>query len=124
VDRELARRVSALTAGLVGVMAGGGLLLAGAGEAAGALCGGAITIANFRWLRWSAARAVRPVGESEAAWRRALWVGASGVRLGLIALVLGIVAAQGWLGLTGLLVSLTALPITVVAEGLRAARLP
>jgi hypothetical protein len=49
-------------------------------------------------------------------------VGASGVRFGVVALALGLVAVQGWLGLVGLLVALTALPCTLVAEGLRAAR--
>jgi hypothetical protein len=46
----------------------------------------------------------------------------SGARFGVVALALGLAAVQGWLGLSGLVVSLVALPSTVVAAGLRAAR--
>lgn len=122
-DRELARRVSALTAGLVALIALAAWPLAGAAEAAGALIGGAITIANFLWLRWTAGLALRggPVAPRPAL-RRALWVGGAGARFGVVALALGAAAVQGWVGLVGLLVSLVALPVTVVAEGLRAAR--
>ena len=122
-DRDLARRVAALTAGLVALIALAGWALAGADQAAGALIGGAITIANFLWLRWTAGRALlRGLAPAGAPWRRLLWLGASGARFGVVALALGLAAAQGWLGLAGLLVSLTALPVTVMAEGLRATR--
>ena len=120
-DRDLAYRICGLTAGLVALVAAAAWSLGGPAEAAGALVGGAITIGNFLWLRWTAGLALRkaPVGGGIM---RALWVGASGARFGLVALALGLVAVQGSLGLVGLLVALTALPCTVVAEGLRAAR--
>ncbi len=121
MKENLAYRVCGLTAALVAVIAVAAWSLSGPAQATGAVVGGAITIGNFLWLRWTAGLALRrgPVG---GALQRALWVGASGARLGVVALVLGVVAAPGWLGLVGLLVALTALPCTVVAEGLRAAR--
>lgn len=122
-DRELAYRICGLTAGLVALIALAGWSLAGAAQAAGALVGGAITIGNFLWLRWTTGLALRRhTAPSASTLRRVLWVGASGARFGVIALTLGIVTVQGWLGLGGLLAALTALPVTVVAEGLRTAR--
>ncbi|MGH7263312.1 MAG: hypothetical protein ACREMB_00460 [Candidatus Rokuibacteriota bacterium] len=122
-DRALARRVSGATAGLVALIAVTGFTLGGAEQALGALVGGLVTIANFLWLRWTAAATLgrgRPV--SGQALRRALWIAASGARFGALALVVGLGAAQGWLGLTGLLAALPALPAMVVVEGLRVAR--
>jgi hypothetical protein len=122
-DRALARRVSGATAGLVAVIAAAGLTLGGAEQALGALVGGLVTIANFLGLRWTAAAALghaRPA--SGHALRRALWIAASGARFGGLALLVGLAAAQGWLGLAGLLAALPALPAMVVVEGLRGAR--
>ncbi len=120
-DRDLAYRITWLTAGLVGLIAGAAWSLSGPAQAAGAVVGGAITIANFLWLRWTADLALRR-GPTGGAIMRALWVGASGVRFGVVALALGLAAVQGRLGLVGLLVALTALPCTVIVAGLRAAR--
>jgi hypothetical protein len=120
-DRVLAYRICGGTAALVAALAGAGWSLGGPAEAAGAVVGGAVTIGNFLWLRWSAGLALRP-GPAGHSLRRALWVAASGARFAVVAVALGLAAVQGWLGLVGLLVALTALPCTVVAEGLRAAR--
>ncbi len=120
-DRELVRRVCALTAGLVGALAAVAWAADGAAQAAGALVGGAISVGNFLWLRWTAGLALRrPVAAGPL--RRALWVGASAARFGVLALALGLAAGAGGLGLVGLLLALIALPVTLVAEGLRAAR--
>jgi ATP synthase I subunit len=119
-DRELACRICGVTAALVAVLAAGAWALGGPPQAAGALVGGALTIANFLWLRWTAGLAVRRAVDRGI--MRALWVGGSAARFGVVALALGLAAAHGGLGLVGLLVALTALPVTVVAEGLRAAR--
>jgi ATP synthase I chain len=120
-DRELIYRICAGTAALVGCVAVAGWVLGGAGQAAGALVGGGIAIANFLWLRWTAGLALRRP-DAAGPLRRALWVGASGARFGVVTVALGLAAAQGTLGLVGLLVALTTLPVTLVAEGLRAAR--
>lgn len=118
LDRELAYRVCAGTAGLVALVAGASWGLAGADQAAGALFGGAVTIGNFLWLRWTAGLALRGLAGG-GPFRRALWVVGSGARFGAVGLVLGLAAVGGRLGLVGLLLSLTALPAVVVAEGLR-----
>jgi hypothetical protein len=118
----LARRVAVLTAGLVVAIAAATGAVAGPAQAAGALAGGAVTIGNFLWLHWTAARALRPGSVAGHAGRRVAWAAASAARYGVVALGLGILAAQGWLGLPGLLISLLALPAMLVAEGLRSAR--
>ena len=122
-DRNLARGVYGLTAAFAAVLAGVCGLVWGAADAAGALGGSAITIANFAGLEWAAGRMVRGV---TAGWapgvRPGLWLGVSGARLVLVGLAFGVVATQGWVGLRGLLRSLTILPIMVVGVGLRAAR--
>ena len=121
---DLAGRVSGFAAALVSAMAVAAFLGWGASEAVGILTGGVISVANFLWLRVTAGRALqagmnRPVGGL----RRAVFWAASGARLGVVALSFGLVVVNGWVGLGGLLVSLTALPVILVAEGLRAARL-
>ena len=120
-DRDLAYRICGVTAGLIALVAAAAWSLGGQAEAAGALAGGALTIGNFLWLRWTAGLALRQAPGGGGI-MRALWVGASGARFGVLALALGLAAVQGSFGLVGLLVALTALPCTVVAEGLRAAR--
>jgi hypothetical protein len=120
-DRELIYRICVLTVALAGGVAVAGWVLGGAGQAAGALVGGGVTIANFLWLRWTAGLALRvPAGAGLL--RRVLWVGASGIRFGVVALSLGLAARQEWVGLGGLVAALVALPAALVAEGLRAAR--
>jgi hypothetical protein len=118
----LARRVTGLTAGLVLLVAVAAGTVAGPAQAAGVLAGGAVTIGNFLWLHWTAARALRPGSTAGHAGRRIAWAVASAARYGVVALAFGLPVAQGWLGLPGLLVALLALPVTVVAEGLRSAR--
>jgi hypothetical protein len=121
---DLAGRVSGFTAALVSAMAVAAFLGWGASEAVGILTGGVISVANFLWLRVTAGRAVQAgMGRPEGGLRRAVFWVASGARFGVVALSFGLVIVNGWVGLGGLLVSLTALPVILVAEGLRAARL-
>jgi hypothetical protein len=117
----LTRRVCGLTAALIGIVAVGSWLASGAQEAVGAVVGGAVTVANFLWLRWTAHRALDGTAFRPGAgpWRRALWLAASGARFGVVALALGVLVALGWVGLTGLVVSLTVLPVTVIVAGVR-----
>jgi ATP synthase I chain len=118
-DRELAYRVGLGTAGLATLVAAASAALGHPEEAAGALVGGAVTIANFLWLGWTARGALRRSAAGRLA--RALWVLGSAARFGVVGLVLGLAAAGGALGLVGLLLSLIALPVSLVAEGLRPA---
>lgn len=122
-NRELTRRVCGLTVGLVAGLA----LVLGVGfglvEAAGAIAGGGIALANFLWLRSAVDAAVRRAAAGSTGWwRRVLWAGASGARLGVVALALGVLIAQGWIGLGGLLASLVIFPLALVAGGLRTVR--
>jgi hypothetical protein len=84
----------------------------------GALVGSGLTLLNFGGLAWAADRALGG-GAGRA---RAIWIGASGLRLGLLGGLAGLAVAQGGVGLTGLLLSLTLLPVAVVLAGLAAAR--
>jgi hypothetical protein len=81
-----------------------------------------VAIGNFLWLRWTAGRALRGAAPGRGPWRRVLWLGASAARFGVLALALGAVVVWGGVGLAGLLIALAALPITVVAAGLRESR--
>jgi len=123
-DRGLVRGVCVLTAASVAGLAAGAWLLLDAHQAAGVLAGGLIAIGNFLWLGWTTQRALGPsrTGASRSM-RGLVWVGASGVRLGLVGLAVGVAVTQGWLGLTGLLAALLALPVAIVIEGLRMVRL-
>ena len=120
---DLAGRVSGFTAALVSAMAVAAFLGWGASEAVGILTGGVISVANFLWLRVTAGRAVQAgMSRPGGGLRRAVFWAASGTRFGVVALSFGLVIVNGWVGLGGLLVSLTALPVILVAEGLHAAR--
>jgi hypothetical protein len=121
---DLAGRVSGFTAALVSAMAVAAFIGWGASEAVGILTGGVISVANFLWLRVTAGRAVQAgMSRPDGGLRRAVFWAASGARFGVVALSFGLVIVNGWVGLGGLLVSLTALPVILVAEGLHAARL-
>ena len=122
-ERDLGRRVYGLTAGLAAGLAGACALAWGRAEAAGVVVGSAIMLANFAGLRFAVGRIVTGAGgvPSRAA-GPALWIGASRVRLGLVALAVGVAVSLGGVGLRGLLVSLVVLPLGVVAAGLVGAR--
>jgi hypothetical protein len=51
-----------------------------------------------------------------------VWIGASGLRLGLVGCLAGLAVTQTGVGLPGLLLSLTLVPVAVILAGLRAAR--
>jgi hypothetical protein len=120
--REVGRRVTRLVLGLGGLLA----VLAGAGwgpaDALGALAGTLLVAANLAGLHWGAARVCQGAVGSLTGGRRALWASASGLRLLAVALVVGLLASQGWVGVRGLLAVLASWPIAIVLVGLRAAR--
>ena len=117
---DLGRRVW-LVAGVLALgLAGACGLLRRPADAVGVLLGSGLTLLNFGGLTWMADRAlgggVRPGPRA-----RALWVGASGLRLGLVGCLAGLAVVQAGIGLAGLLLSLTLLPVAVILAGLRAA---
>ena len=107
-----------LVAGLLGLgLAGACALLRGPADAMGALLGSALTLLNFGGLTWAAERAL-----AGGATSRPVWIGASGLRLGVLGCVAGLAVTQTGVGLSGLLLSLTLVPVAVILAGLRAAR--
>ena len=114
---DLARGVW-LLAGALGLgLAGACGFLRGPADATGALIGGGLTLLNFGGLTWAADRAL--AGETTS---RPIWIGASGIRLGLLGLLVGLAVTQTGVGLLGLLLSLTLVPVAVILAGLRGAR--
>ena len=89
----------------------------GPAEAMGVLVGSGLTLLNFGGLTWAADRALAGRASS-----RPVWVGASGLRLALVGGLAGLAVTQTGVGLTGLLLSLTLVPVAVILAGLRAAR--
>ena len=118
---DLGRRVW-LVAGVLALgLAGACGLLRGPADAVGALLGSGLTLLNFGGLTWMADRALEG-GARRGPRARALWVGASGLRLGLVGCLAGLAVTHTGIGFTGLLLSLTLVPVAVILAGLRAAR--
>jgi hypothetical protein len=114
---DLARGVQ-LLAGALGLgLAGVCGLLRGPADATGALLGSTLTLLNFGGLAWAVDRALG--GRTMS---RPIWIGASGLRLGLLGALVGLAVAQTGVGLLGLLLSLTLVPVAVILAGLRGAR--
>ena len=108
-----------LVAGLLGLgLAGVCALLRGPADALGALVGSGLTLLNFGGLTWAAERAVAgrvpraPSGSARAgsAWRARRAVSRVSP------------SPRPAIGLPGLLLSLTLVPVAVILAGLRAAR--
>jgi hypothetical protein len=105
--------VGALALGLAGLC----WLLRGPADGMGVLLGSGLTLLNFSGLTWAAERAVAGGTRS-----RPVWIGASGLRLGVVGVLAGLAVTQTGVGLAGLLLSLTLVPVAVILTGLRAAR--
>jgi hypothetical protein len=113
---DVVGRVCRLAAALVVLATGASWALGGHAEAAGALAGGVLTIANFYVLGWLAGKTspeTRPPG--------AAWVVLGCLRYGVLAVAFGTALVAGGVGLLGLLASLVIVPAAVVAGGLSAA---
>jgi hypothetical protein len=92
-------------------------LVRGPADAMGALVGSGLTLLNFGGLTWAATRALAGGPTS-----RPVWIGASGIRLGLLALLAGLAVTQTGVGLLGFVLSLTLVPVAVILTGLRGVR--
>ena len=116
---DLAARVTWTGAATVAAMAAGAWWLAGAPAAAGVASGGAIALANFRWLARDVSRATELIAAGAPTVGRLS-------RVGLRQLVtfgaLGVLVAQGWAHPVAVAVGLAALPPVLLAEGLLDAR--
>ena len=109
---ELTARVTATTALAVLPLALGGLWLGGAPGAVGVLAGGALALFSFRLL---AARAT-------AASASTAWLLISAVRFGAVAVTAAMLFVNGWAHPLAVLAGYSALPVTVIVQGLRLAR--
>jgi hypothetical protein len=114
---DLARDVRLLAGILTLAVAGTCALWRGPADAMGVLLGSVLTLLNFGGLTWAAERTVGRGGSA-----RALWIGASGLRLALLGVLAGVAVTQTGVGLAGLLLSLPLVPVAVVLAGLRVAR--
>ena len=115
---ELTGRVSRLTGVLAVGLAAACAVWRGPADAAGVLVGSLLTLLNFGGLHWAVTRATgRTVSRSQA-----VWIGASGLRLLLVGVAVGLLVAYQGIGLAGLLLSLILVPVAVVCAGLRASR--
>jgi hypothetical protein len=92
-------------------------LLRGPADAMGALIGCGLMLLNFGGLAWAADRALAGRTTSPP-----VWIGASGLRLGLLGALVGVAVTQTGVGLLGLLLSLTLVPAAVILAGLRGTR--
>ena len=118
VPIDLARRVWLMVGLLTLGLAGACGLLRGPADAAGALVGSALTLMNFGGLAWVANRAL----SGAPARVSVLWVGSSGLRLVVLGCLTGLLVTQTGVGVAGLALSLTLVPVAVILTGLRAAR--
>lgn len=114
---ELTRAVWLVAGGLTLGLAALCGFLRGPADALGVLLGSGLMLLNFGGLTWAAQWALsgRPASPP-------VWIGASGLRLGLLGLLAGLLVTQTSVGLAGLCLSLTLVPVAVVLAGLRAAR--
>jgi hypothetical protein len=119
---DLTRGVSLLTGVLAVGLAGACGLLRGPADAWGALVGAGLTLVNFHGLGWAVARAAGAAAGPLGPGRRAAWLGASGLRLGVLGALAGTAVTLGGVGLVGLLLSLGLVPVAVVAVGLAGTR--
>ena len=116
---DLAARVTRTGGLLVAALTAAAWWLAGAPAAAGVGAGGAIALANFRWLARDVGRASGLVAEGGASPAR---IGRIGLRQLMTFGALGLLIAQGWAHPVGVGIGLAALPPVLLAEGLLDAR--
>jgi hypothetical protein len=117
---DLARRVWAVTGGLGAALAAGCALLGTPADALGAVVGSLLAGANFGALAWAADRASAASTPATIA-RRVMWVGASGLRLALVAVAVGVAVRHLGAGVPGLALSLAVSPVAVIWAGLAGA---
>ena len=116
---DLTLRVTWAGAGTVVALSAGAWWLAGASAAAGVAGGGAIALANFRWLARDVERAVALVVEERSGLAR---VGRIGLRQFVTLGSLGVLVAHGWVHPAAVGLGLAALPPVLLVQGLLDAR--
>src|SRR5918996_5837967 len=107
---EVTARVTAATCALVALLAAPAGWLGGPTAALGVLAGGALAVANFRWL---VARAVA----SSAGVAGGTWLVGAGLRLGAFAAACAGLLGLEWAHPLALLAGLSVLPCAVIVAG-------
>ena len=115
---ELAARVT-VQAGVV--FLAGALIASGlghAGIALGIAAGGALGVANFRWLARTAVKITGAFGGTAVgAW----WLIAAGLRFVVMFAAVSVVVVSGWAHPLGLMAALAVVPALLIVHGLKAA---
>jgi hypothetical protein len=111
----LLARVTVETCALVLALAAAAAVLGGWPAAVGVLAGGALAVANFRWL---AARAATATGGAPGA----AWLATTGLRFAACTAACAALFLTGAAHPVALLAGFTALPCVLIARGLAAAR--
>ena len=113
---SLTMRVTIDAGLLAAALSLGGAWFGGRTACFGILAGAILALADFWWL---SARLDALVGDAPGA---VAWLGAAGLRLGSVAVVVAALFVTGWFHPVGLVVGLAVLPCALVARGLRLAR--
>ena len=116
---ELISRVTWTGACTIAGLCAGAWWLGGPPAAAGVAGGGAIALANFRWLARDVGRAVALVAGGRPGLAR---IGRIGLRQLVILASLGLLVAQGWVHPAAVGLGLAALPPVLLVQGLLDAR--
>jgi dipeptide/tripeptide permease len=120
---RLTTRVAAETLVIAGLLALPAAWLGGASAGLGVLAGGALAALNFWWLtaRAAAATSAPPASAPPGTRPPATgWLAAAGLRLAVVAVICGVLFANGWAHPVALIVGITVLPCDLIAQGLRA----
>jgi len=112
---ELTSRVTWESGVVVAALALASGLVGGAPLAAGVGAGGALAIANFRWLAGRVVNALDPMPAPGG------WALGFGLRLAVMAVATAGLMGAGWAHPLGVVLGLTVLPGALIAQGLRQA---
>src|SRR5262245_14242356 len=113
---ELTSRVTWESGGAVATLALASGLVGGVSLAAGVGAGGALAIANFRWLAGRVAKALDGMPAVGG------WAFGFGLRLVVLGGATAALMGSGWAHPIGVVVGLTVLPVALVLRGLRQAQ--
>lgn len=113
---SLTARVTIDTSLLAVALGLGGAWIGGRTVCFGILAGAILALADFWWL------SARLEDVSAATPGAIAWLGAAGLRLAGVAVVVALLFVTGWFHPVGLVAGLAVLPCALVARGLRLAR--
>jgi hypothetical protein len=116
---ELRLRVTMATTIVVAALALPAAWLAGPSAAIGVLAAGALTVGNFWWLARAASNAADPASPRPEV---SGWIVGAGARLAVLFVAFAALCAGGYAHPVAVVVGLSVLPFTVIAQGLRSAR--